>query len=546
MTPARLALLLAIIGGLAWFSWLRHDRLLGVDDAQIAFVYAANLTDGYGFVYNQGGERVEGFTSMLSVVTAAPWFLGSSSPEPTLLILSIAFTAVACWIGGGLVTVSLPAWLLYVTVVLASPAYVTWQTVSLMDTALWGLLLISAVALTLRVEASTRGSVALGSVLSAVILARPESLLIVPVFLALRSGRLAAVGHPRVLRAVALPAIMAATTLAVLTFFRLLYFGYPLPNTYYAKVSPSIRYSLARGLEYLESFAAGTPVAVALCGLTAIVLAFAVGRIVRASGGAADVLRSDAVVLAILSATLLVVPVLNGGDHFPWWRMYQPALPIFAALPFAMAREWPGGLPISVSVKPISWAAPCLAAAVIAAGYGHSSWLSDERPLLQEFRIARDGAMGGRLLARLFDGFPLPSVGVVTAGGVKRTYNGTVIDLMGLNDTRMAHAPGDRIGVKNHAAFNPQVFFEHSPDMLWAFPRAPLSESPAERDALAAFAHRVLRRLPSDPTFIARYRPARVCRVDALSVCVTAYYRADFLEQLRRAGAYQVTEEPGA
>ena len=41
-----------------------HNPLTGIDDANIYFVYARNLANGHGFVYNIGGERVEGFTSL--------------------------------------------------------------------------------------------------------------------------------------------------------------------------------------------------------------------------------------------------------------------------------------------------------------------------------------------------------------------------------------------------------------------------------------------------------------------------------------------------
>ncbi len=40
------------------------------------------------------------------------------------------------------------------------------------------------------------------------------------------------------------------------------------------------------------------------------------------------------------------------------------------------------------------------------------------------------------------------------------------VDLMGLNNPRMAHAPGDRRGFKNHAAFNRDVFFAIAPDLV--------------------------------------------------------------------------------
>ena len=40
----------------AWLaSWLSGTPLVGYDDANIFFVYARNLVDGYGCVYNAGG-----------------------------------------------------------------------------------------------------------------------------------------------------------------------------------------------------------------------------------------------------------------------------------------------------------------------------------------------------------------------------------------------------------------------------------------------------------------------------------------------------------
>jgi len=37
---------------------------------------------------------------------------------------------------------------------------------------------------------------------------------------------------------------------------------------------------------------------------------------------------------------------------------------------------------------------------------------------------------------------------------------------MGLNNTEMAHTPGDRHGMKNHAAFNADVFLRQRPDLF--------------------------------------------------------------------------------
>src|ERR1041384_6291777 len=66
-----------------------NSPLTGIDDANIYFVYAKNLAQGNGFVYNVGGERVEGFTSILWTVICAFVFHWSGHPELILLIINI-------------------------------------------------------------------------------------------------------------------------------------------------------------------------------------------------------------------------------------------------------------------------------------------------------------------------------------------------------------------------------------------------------------------------------------------------------------------------
>jgi hypothetical protein len=59
--PLTLAVLTAVIATSAWLAHsLSGTPLVGYDDANIFFVYARNLVDGHGFVYNPGGEPVEG------------------------------------------------------------------------------------------------------------------------------------------------------------------------------------------------------------------------------------------------------------------------------------------------------------------------------------------------------------------------------------------------------------------------------------------------------------------------------------------------------
>jgi hypothetical protein len=75
-----------------------HNPLNGIDDANIYFVYARNLASGHGFVYNIGGERVEGFTSLLWTVISALAFKFFAFPEFILLLINVALVSlgIAC------------------------------------------------------------------------------------------------------------------------------------------------------------------------------------------------------------------------------------------------------------------------------------------------------------------------------------------------------------------------------------------------------------------------------------------------------------------
>src|SRR3982751_6884282 len=72
---------------------------VGVDDANIFFVYARNIAGGHGFVFNVGGERVEGFTSLLWTLICAATARITSHPEPVLLGVNVglvSLTAIWC------------------------------------------------------------------------------------------------------------------------------------------------------------------------------------------------------------------------------------------------------------------------------------------------------------------------------------------------------------------------------------------------------------------------------------------------------------------
>jgi hypothetical protein len=127
--------------------------LIGIDDANIYFVYARNLANGYGFVYNSGGERVEGFTSLLWTLISAIVFKFFAHPELTLFIINIILVSVGIVYAlnylqeitvqrGGNLTASVVWSALYILFIFTSPRYVAWNIITLMENGLWSTLLL--------------------------------------------------------------------------------------------------------------------------------------------------------------------------------------------------------------------------------------------------------------------------------------------------------------------------------------------------------------------------------------------------------------------
>jgi hypothetical protein len=166
------------------------------------------------------------------------------------------------------------------------------------------------------------------------------------------------------------------------------------------------------------------------------------------------------------------------------------------------------------------------------------SWLNLAKDNLRgEFKISLEGRRLGERLSELFPDKQPPSVGVVTAGGVKVTYHGVILDLMGLNHVGMGHSEGDRRGQKNHAAFSEPVFYLMAPEIVTPF----LVSDPPQTDTLqGSFADDALKKVFHDGRFRDLYCLASVRREGQAGSWVCGYYRGDLLLRLESSGAYRV------
>lgn len=567
-TTLRPALFLAWFGTLAvlivcaFAAWRDLGRpRLGIDDANIFFVYAQHLAHGQGFVYNLGGEHVEGASSLLFLFLCTLIWRIAEHPEFVLFGMEFLFLLIANgaliyllsvlgakWDIRPRVWLALPsAYLLWICL---SPSYFDWALISLMDTGLYSLLIVLSFTLLILRAVSERTpslfDAGLFSVLvSCTVLVRPEGfawgLLSASLFFWVSTTTRGKTLLP------VIPFFTYALTSGSVTLFRKLYFGYPLPNTFYAKVSASRIATLKDGLAALHSFVSfyGLFVLAPLLFILALLL-FARPR-----------LHPQSVrVLAITAAYValgLAIPVLEGGDNFDGFRPFQAIYPLLAFSAALPALSW-------TSQRRARRPNPALVAtAALSAVFAlttHSTWTQFRRGNVEDVPVVTPTTNrvnydlvpvqrnNGRQLRSIFAG-QLPRIGIAAAGAIAYTYHGPVDDLMGLNDTRLAHAAPVKVNYapKGHQSFNEDLFFRYPPDILLPLSRP--SGQPLQLEEIGNvnlseddFENEIFQSVFNERSFWRSFELAAVRRNNGPALVCIGYFRRDYLETLLHGHAY--------
>ena len=216
---------LAVLLRTAWLS----------DDALITLRTVLNFTHGYGLTFNVA-ERVQTYTHPLWMLMLTGAYLVAGNVYYAAIGLSVGVSLVVFWSTLRLAATSAQVWIV-AAVLLFSRAFVDYSTSGL-ENPLSNLLLVAFVALLFRSSEARVTSpprlTGLWMVASLLYLARPDNVLLVApalVWLTARAGswKLAA----RQTFTGLLPA-------AVWTAFSVIYYGFPFPNTAYAKLGHGI------------------------------------------------------------------------------------------------------------------------------------------------------------------------------------------------------------------------------------------------------------------------------------------------------------------
>jgi hypothetical protein len=503
------ALLTVILAALVY--WIAGaPPLIGIDDANITQVYARNLAQGAGYVYTPGFEHVEGATSPLWTLINMIAFLLSAHPERLVFALSLLLATAALALPAARARAVLSAapagglqpWHVALAWAACQPSYFTWTSFPLMDQPLWAFAVSALVVGADRAAQPAPARGARGWLAAAAAFAcvtRPEAFAVVPWVLGLAGVAAgAAMGWREAIRRLWPGVAGYAASVVGLTGLRLAYFGVPLPNTYYAKVSSAQSDNLRAGLAYVAQFCLSDPLLCAGVASAFVVFAVSCAQVSRAKSVAPAAVRATnfAFIAAGSVVGALLIQCMEGGDHFTGFRLLIIYVPLIA-IPFGQ-----GGRFVLSRLRLTRLYLPGLAAALgLAWEYAHVAALPGPG---MEVGLALHGRLLGLALNAGLPP-PLPTVGVTAAGGVALTYHGRVLDELGLNWPEMAHASGRRTVPVGHSAFDPEEFWREPADIL--LPAFVWETKIPGRLTVTPFQNLILKNILLTPRFRAAYAP---------------------------------------
>jgi len=467
--PRGRAVLIACLIAIVPFAWLTWRFNWVVDDAFISFRYARHLAEGHGLRFNVGeAPPVEGYSNFLWVLLLTPVeALGWPTPQVSCL-LSVACGLVLIWRVTGFLHMRMGlalAPLIFSALFLTTlPPLAVWATsgLAMVPSALLVFMMFEFVLADPRDPRGLAGGIAA----ALLILLRVDGMIWAAGIIGL-AGLAAVQRQDRsAIKPLAICVAIAATTLAALTIFRLAYFGWPLPNTVYAKAELSAM-TLERGVKYLLR----------------LPLEFPHLALILTAGAVMDV-RSDRVRGPGRRALLIALggfgyAVLAGGDWMPMCRLLVPALPLVAVV-FAMVlaslssrRVMTVGCGLAAAVLSLL---PAYNVHVVPSGVRKSLhfrqpvyvFCSEYERWVRQRRVTAEGTEVGLALRQ----HTRPSEGLISVAiGARAYYSHLVIyDRAGLVNAEVAHRrpPRRRTPAGHDKVVRPAYFVKDRPTYYWA------------------------------------------------------------------------------
>ncbi len=424
----------------------RHGHAWGCDDAFISYRYARNLFQGHGLVFNEG-ERVEGYSNFLYLLLLTPSFMVTDGMGVyyiafalNLALVALSFLLFVAHVGRRLGPESARA-----AAVLFALCPVTWVwAASGMETILVLLLQLAAwVALDRIEERASKVMLCLLSVsLALSFLARPEGVMVT----------VAVVLH-LLMRGRWRPALWCllgvGLTAAPYLIWRYAYYGYLLPNTYYAKVSGPLTARMLYAAAQLKDIALDAGLLPHL-----LVIAFTVILLFRRPGSSFWSTTKQIPFEAGMAACLLGFWTYVGGDHLGerfLLLLYALGCAVWLTVVFPRVPRSVQGLLVALLCA--LQMAPLAADARF--DYGREKY--DLWVRLGEYLKKEDQT--GRTLA------------IDAAGKVPFLSGLKTIDMLGLNDQYLAHREAGFF-IPGHNKYDADYVLSQQPDLIAAWVRS--------------------------------------------------------------------------
>jgi arabinofuranosyltransferase len=464
------------------------------EDAFISFRYAKNLAGGYGLVWNIGEKPVEGYTNFLWVLISAAllkfrlnvlWF--SQALGIGAGLLAIWYTFKFSW---RLLGLSRQASLIPCLFLALSGPFAAWAG-SGMETNLFALLVLmgSYYFISYGKSNSSRDLYFCFLSLFFATLTRPEGFLIFGLILGL--GLILFFLNGVLLKNLIFPLLSYVIPFLAYFGWRFHYFGFLLPNTYYAKTGgTTLQYY--RGLEYTKFFS--------LCFLASF-LPLALWFIVEKRRSFLKKTKSKTVaehlntylgiylsLVIFLTYTLYIVYV--GGDYMAMYRFFVPVLPfIYIIFGFVIDRVFRGAsdrklqkilllvFVLIAAAATIIQSTPLEKSLFKKPGFMHGTYRGVETERWHTARLA--------LLGSFFDKYRNnydESVASTAIGAISYYADMKVIDFFGLVDPYLAHQAVRNLGqgMPGHEKLDLDYLFSKRPTYIMyrrEFTKSPRSMS---------------------------------------------------------------------
>jgi len=250
LTYLALAILVLLVHQAFYLRELGYDA---VDDAYISFRYAQNFARGHGLVFNIG-ERVEGYTNFLWTVLLALFILVGVEPGPLAMALGGLFALGTMILVYGKFAQKPLVLSVSVLLLAVDGSFALWS-VGGMETAMFTFFLLSGIFAYLQEGEDERLALLSGLLFALAALTRPEGLLVFVVTLLHRSFHRLFVERRLLARPDLLRIFSFLGLYGPYFLWRYNYYGYLLPNTFYAKVTTEgVSAQIARGFAHLRTF----------------------------------------------------------------------------------------------------------------------------------------------------------------------------------------------------------------------------------------------------------------------------------------------------